>query len=321
MFARLVLAFGLLAVRAAADDPPKTPDAFPGPVGWCLPNTVIRLGTLDSAGNFLRAHGQFQLKSFGGTFGGPNSPTPPPEPSIVNAITGRSDCYEYRSGRLIVCTNDPTTGSFVPVLGSEVTNAAAYDKSDPLLFIANHPATWKRYMAFWNQGLLGPEPRPKAAIPVHPRPTDLTGTPPPGWAFDPFHGPNVHLRPRFVRQLGERMEFGSLTDRGEFDPDDGLPPFTSVKFADPHTYFAADHTHVRTPTKLPFVYNRPRDGKPAEDVYEFRSGRLIEGELKADGNFVPKLGSKVTSFKDYAPGPAARRIYNLPGVLRPVAGK
>src|SRR5438132_1206757 len=50
-----------------------------------------------------------------------------------------------------------------------------------------------------------------------------------------------------------------------------------------------------------------------EHVYEYRSGRLILGELDREGNFVPDVGSKVINFKDYRYRPDGIQIYNLPG--------
>jgi hypothetical protein len=48
-------------------------------------------------------------------------------------------------------------------------------------------------------------------------------------------------------------------------------------------------------------------------VYEFRSGRLIPGDIDDDGNFIPTVGGKIIDFKDYRYGPKAPKIYNLPG--------
>ena len=53
-------------------------------------------------------------------------------------------------------------------------------------------------------------------------------------------------------------------------------------------------------------------------VYEFRSGRLIKGEMLPTGVFVPEGGSKVTSFSDYRYGPGALPIWNLPGYFKKV---
>jgi hypothetical protein len=48
-------------------------------------------------------------------------------------------------------------------------------------------------------------------------------------------------------------------------------------------------------------------------VYEYRSGRLVPGNLDDDGHFLPDLGAQVTDFQDYRPVAGARRICNLPG--------
>ena len=48
-------------------------------------------------------------------------------------------------------------------------------------------------------------------------------------------------------------------------------------------------------------------------VYEFRSGRLIPGDIDEKSNFVPTLGGRIVDFKDYRYSPSAPKIYNLPG--------
>ncbi len=48
-------------------------------------------------------------------------------------------------------------------------------------------------------------------------------------------------------------------------------------------------------------------------VYEFRSGRLIPGQLVERGTFVPDLDGKIIALKDYRPSKDAPPIYNLPG--------
>jgi len=50
-----------------------------------------------------------------------------------------------------------------------------------------------------------------------------------------------------------------------------------------------------------------------KEVYEFRSGRLIPGDIDDDGNFIPTIGGRITDFKDYRYTPKAPKIYNLPG--------
>jgi hypothetical protein len=48
-------------------------------------------------------------------------------------------------------------------------------------------------------------------------------------------------------------------------------------------------------------------------VYEFRSGRLIPGDIDDKGRFIPTVGGRIIDFKDYHYSPKAPRIYNLPG--------
>jgi len=50
-----------------------------------------------------------------------------------------------------------------------------------------------------------------------------------------------------------------------------------------------------------------------KNVYEFRSGRLIKGEIDRNGYFIPEIGAKVIDFKDYHYREGAPRIWNLPG--------
>jgi hypothetical protein len=51
-------------------------------------------------------------------------------------------------------------------------------------------------------------------------------------------------------------------------------------------------------------------------AYEFRSGRLILGEMQPDGNFVPEAGATVMRFEDYRYSPETTHIWNLPGYFR-----
>jgi hypothetical protein len=48
-------------------------------------------------------------------------------------------------------------------------------------------------------------------------------------------------------------------------------------------------------------------------VYEFRSGRLIPGDIDDKCNFIPTVGGRIIEFKDYRYSPKAATIYNLPG--------
>jgi hypothetical protein len=79
--------------------------------------------------------------------------------------------------------------------------------------------------------------------------------------------------------------------------------------------FQLESKNLKNSTSLPqwrqIAINPPTPA--GKKVYEFRSGRLIKGEIKDDGSFVPDLGSKVIEFKDYTYDPEGIQIYNLPG--------
>ena len=141
---------------------------------------------------------------------------------------------------------------------------------------------------------------------------------PAGWKLATFGEayPDVFptTEPWFVRVIGDTSEYGHLDANGEFVPDYGLPVL--AREAAPPPAKMAD---------LPdgnwhYTFTLPRNGEKAEQVHEFRSGRLLTGVLHDTGNFVPEIGSTVMDFKDNDPK-SGRRIYNLPGVLRPVGGK
>jgi hypothetical protein len=67
------------------------------------------------------------------------------------------------------------------------------------------------------------------------------------------------------------------------------------------------------------IINARRPGR--EQVFEFRAGRLIKGQLDKEGNFIPDLGSKVLDFKDYEYKKDPLYIYNLPGYFQEKNGK
>jgi hypothetical protein len=102
----------------------------------------------------------------------------------------------------------------------------------------------------------------------------------------------------YVLVRGDTEIFGHLDAAGNFIADRKWPPY---RRGQPLTSIPPS-TLLNLPTKLPH-----------EPVYEYRSGRLVPGNLDDDGNFLPDLGAKVTDFQDYRPVPGARRIYNLPG--------
>ena len=93
-------------------------------------------------------------------------------------------------------------------------------------------------------------------------------------------------------QFGQTHSIGKLDRFGNFVPD---RRWVSVRGA----------TSGNPPYTLINAGPRP--------AYEFRSGRLILGELTESGNFVPKTGSKVVLLEDYRPGEDVLPIYNLPG--------
>jgi hypothetical protein len=66
------------------------------------------------------------------------------------------------------------------------------------------------------------------------------------------------------------------------------------------------------------VINLSPPGGPPKRVYEFRSGRLIKGEISATGDFVPEVGSKIIKFEEYKYSPDAPPIWNLPGYFKKV---
>lgn len=57
--------------------------------------------------------------------------------------------------------------------------------------------------------------------------------------------------------------------------------------------------------------NNPRVDN--EQVYEYRSGRLIPGYLRGNFDFLPEPGEAIIEFKEYIYSKTSKRIYNLPG--------
>jgi hypothetical protein len=211
---------------------------------------------------------------------------------------------EYRSGRIILGTLLPS-GVFVPEIGSKVLDLFKdFDVNEPERIIYNLPKTRHAFWAEWRKA--GRKAIPPASEPP------AAGVPT-GYKLLSFQEayPNSPDKadPWFARVIGEVMELGYLSTEGEFIPDYSLPIFPYV----------ADRKSIdrRVSEKHPLYYTLPKDGKKSEEVYEYRSGRLIQGTLQKSGNFVPELGSKILDFKEYNPN-SPRRIYNLPGVLRPV---
>src|SRR5229473_3577874 len=88
--------------------------------------------------------------------------------------------------------------------------------------------------------------------------------------------------------FGETLIMGKIDRAGNFVPNPGQ---RALKMGMPGS------------GAPPLIINYRRPG--IERVFEYRSGRLIKGELDREGNFVPELGSKVISFKDYHYSPKA----------------
>jgi hypothetical protein len=258
-----------------------------------------RLGRFDADGNFVPEAG---FPPATGMFHGII-------PHIHANMASRDNrsVYEHRSGRLIkgILVANPK-GVFVPEIGSTILDLKKdYDNKKADRRVYNMQETLR-------PSPLSPDP-PKAGQPT-------------GWRLAPFreafpHSPE-QANPWFARVIGEVMELGHLSDEGEFVPDYGLPVFPFVRVKQPDVlqdasrrtmyYTLPQPPHLRWPSRRGETEDDP------EDVYEYRSGRLIKGMLHKTGNFVPELGSTVLDFKEYDPIRDRRRVYNLPGVMRRV---
>jgi hypothetical protein len=231
---------------------------------------------------------------------------------IASAAGANEPTYEHRSGRLIAGVATPQ--GFVPEIGSKILDLKDYDiktADRPIYNMIDEEAaelwTARRRKNFPDEpDVRSPLPPPGTAPPK-------AGTPE-GYEFR-LYRTYMKAPPWFARVIGDVMELGHLNDAGDFIPDYGLPIFPYVKVETPDV--------LRDGSGRTIYYTLPKGGtedvwkkKDTEEVYEFRSGRLIKGTLHKTGNFVPELGSKILDFKDYDPR-GRRRIYNLPGVLRP----
>jgi hypothetical protein len=106
------------------------------------------------------------------------------------------------------------------------------------------------------------------------------------------------LKTMVRHRCGDMMYIGYLDAAGNFYPDADYPRGWPAR--------RGGNFPIARVTNGPFVL-------PEDRVYEFRSGRLILGVLKENGDFIPDLGAKVIPFKDYRYSKDALRIYNLPG--------
>jgi hypothetical protein len=194
---------------------------------------------------------------------------------------------------------------FVPEIGSTILDIKDINLKKLDRPVWNIPETIPVFFEEWRRKNpdkmivpKAPEP-PKAGIPA-------------GWEFTPFSQSHPKKSPKHARVLGEVVEYGHLSDEGEFIPDPDLPVFSRSGILGE----MSSETWA-----VPRYYTLPRRDKDQKvqsvPAYEYRSGRLIRGDLHESGNFVPELGSKVIDFKDYDPEKEPRRrIYNLPGELK-----
>jgi len=213
---------------------------------------------------------------------------------------GHSKAYERRTECLIMGTMlDKPPGVFVPEIGSTVLALKVVDQTKPERFTYNMVEHQPAYVAEMRKRY-GDKPVPKPEDPP------MNGTPS-GYGYQLFRDilPD-HKSPVVVRVIAEVMEFGRLSDEGEFQPEPDIPILTRAKLPNP-----TPHWYSTTDT---MVYNVPPKGAEKEEAYEYRSGRLIKGMLHKSGNFAPEVASKVLDFKDYG-FEDKRRIYNLPGRL------
>lgn len=119
---------------------------------------------------------------------------------------------------------------------------------------------------------------------------------PQDYAFVPDPGRQCYVMRGEIRTLCKLDENGNLEEIKRFRPDEGMPP-------------SSWGYHP------PFI-NYVGQGQAPRAAYEFRSGRLIKGELRPGGNFVPDVGSTVIKFEDYRYSEDAIPIWNLPGYFK-----
>lgn len=317
----MVAAIGLLVTLAAAASPERPPPNDPGGERRALRGSEgrLRAGVIDARGAFVPA--------LGDTFAdGPEMSGPAPLAWVYNLWRGAPRAtYEHRAGTVVagVVASD----QFVPEVGSRVRRLAdVVADGKASRWVYNHPRFSELYRDEPARAD-GPPPRP-APPPAKPKLPNISPAfytpervevgpfpPPPGWSLMPFDKAyNQQLPdgdPFVVRLAGAVAELGHLDPCGEFSPDYRVPVMRVDAAPTTATLFGAPGNKWR------FRYNVPVAKEP-ESVCEFRSGRVLTGVLRPDGLFVPEVGSEVIAFSKYDPA-SAPRIYNLPGVLRPVA--
>ena len=311
----IVIAIGL---QPADADQPQLKNPYEGmvlsqrgdkpkpPVGVFSPN--LRLGKIDKNGNFI-PNFDTSLREYvrmGGPFGG--EPGDPIEKGVQRAM------YEFRTDGLIPGVLGDVQGgtAFVPEIGAKVLKLEPFigpGNTDRIIYNRRDSIP-----DFWT-----PERKkelyPKGGIPIAKAPPKA-GLPQ-GWKLVPFEDAYPYLFPGgnkawFARTIGDVAEYGHLNEHGDFVPDYGLPVLKRDQIRS-----VAPANLGTTENEWHYTYTLPRNNAKSEEVYEYRSGRLIAGTLYDTGNFAPEIGSTILDFKDYNPE-SKRRIYNLPGVLRKI---
>jgi hypothetical protein len=255
-------------------------------------------GNYDESGNFVPDPklGFIRKKEYGGKFenalprGGSRG-----DVRVMKAIINKGNdltSYEHRAGALIqgvlVSTRD---GEFVPDVGEKIRAMAEYDRNDPALPIYNMPDVSSRYWTFERTKAREDGSLKRAEPPDCGEPNGMK-----------LEYQEKMYGMKYCYVYKEMMMFGMLNRSGQFVPDDELPVLTRGRFL----------------SAAPFTFNLPHPPDPrqkTEEVYEFRSGRLIKGRLDETGNFTPEIGSVVKAFRDFDPAKERMRIYNLPGRL------
>jgi hypothetical protein len=111
---------------------------------------------------------------------------------------------------------------------------------------------------------------------------------------------------------------GKLDKEGTFIPD-SLPAQKPSVLTGYPVYPALNLVAINDRRRHPNEIGTPLDQAPqSEEVYEYRSGVLIPGQLLVGGYFRPHPGAKIIPFAEYVPGLGANRIYNLPGEFVPI---
>jgi hypothetical protein len=276
-------------VVTAQPAPARAPD---------VPLALVRgdrclLGSLDERGEFLPAGklSAIALGPIGLTFS-----TGQVERRPINTAPGTGPkmgpVYEYRSGRLVPGAFDEQS-YFVPEAGGMVIDYVTEEHGGRARPIRNLP---RKLPTDWPECLTLPAP------PLRPPPPAETAA---------ERARTMVIDAELFR--GDSIYVGQIDPRGEFLPGGALLmlPCAAMVGLMERGWLRCD---VLTPAALA--------GRGSGPVYEYRSGRLIPGEIDRYGYFLPDMGGLILDYSKYEPGPGARPIYNLPRklpTLRPPA--